>query len=463
MRATLVLVLMLTATLAAPALVVAPGTPGFTPVTAALVSNIAEPSIAIDRTVIPNVMYASGPAGPSPLYRSMDGGLTWTKPIEGAGCGGDTDIAIDAVGRVYFSEMIGAACGLSVTLPVMVSEDRANTWTRVIELDPTTTEAIGHDRQWLDARGNGQSILIARNGGVVDVWTTTNAWATHLGPMVAVTTADITGPVVYAPDGTVYFPFYDAGKVMLAKSTNGGTTWTTKNVGFVAGSTLGFPALDVDAAGKVYVAWEDASGGVDLGIVTAVFTSRIYYAASSDGGNTWTAPKLLSETPSQPSIFPWIAAGAAGKIDVAWYVEVTSPGFNLGPSLGSANTRWDVQMAQVTAADTAAPSVVRTTAYRGFHTGSICTNGLACLNPAQFVGGPNAPLPFDRRVLDFFELDVDSAGNAFIAFPKSRAPTGNGDCAGGPPVLCDDDRLGDPILQFSDLTLAVQTSGPTIN
>jgi hypothetical protein len=87
-------------------------------------------------------------------------------------------------------------------------------------------------------------------------------------------------------------------------------------------------------------------------------------------------------------------------------------------------------------------------AVKGFHTGSVCTSGLACLGPQNLLGVGNVPTPLDRRHLDFFETAVDPAGRLFIAHPADRD--------------LGEKYNGDFILSWTDLLVARQTGGPTI-
>jgi hypothetical protein len=142
-------------------------------------------------------------------------------------------------------------------------------------------------------------------------------------------------------------------------------------------------------------------------------------------------------------------AGRPGKVDVAWYEATQAGGLpDPGPDLGGAQTTWNVVMAQSTNGMAAAPAYALSTAVKGFHTGSICTGGLeACPGPQQ-VGVGNAPTPFDRRVLDFFTIDLDTYGNAVIAYPKDR-PRMTG-------------AVGDVVFAWCDIFVARQLTGPTI-
>src|SRR5207249_9307413 len=89
-----------------------------------------------------------------------------------------------------------------------------------------------------------------------------------------------------------------------------------------------FPALAIDRAGKLYAAWSSNADG----------RYGIYVAASTDRGEHWTAPTRVSAS-DQTAVFPAVAAGGAGKVDVVW----------LGTAAGSpddAGAQWHVFFAQ---------------------------------------------------------------------------------------------------------------------
>jgi hypothetical protein len=113
-------------------------------------------------------------------------------------------------------------------------------------------------------------------------------------------------PVIkVGPDGTVYIVFCmdpdgpfgpDRGDVFLVKSTDGGKTWTppirvndddTVNAQF-------FPWIDVDEEGVIHVIWGDRR------LDPWDFAYDIYYAASYDGGETFTENMRVTDYTNNP-------------------------------------------------------------------------------------------------------------------------------------------------------------------
>jgi hypothetical protein len=77
------------------------------------------------------------------------------------------------------------------------------------------------------------------------------------------------------------------GRLLMARSTDGGRTWTEGDVG-QSGLVLEEPLAAVSKDGRtVYLAWEDTSNG-DL---------DLFFKSSTDGGRTWTQPVRVNDDP----------------------------------------------------------------------------------------------------------------------------------------------------------------------
>src|SRR5439155_20442077 len=107
--------------------------------------------------------------------------------------------------------------------------------------------------------------------------------------------------------------------LFIAKSSNGGATWSNKELDFSSSppdcsafqcgwAYLGAQiALTSDAAGNLAALWNAGS--------TAKGLERIYFSRSTDQGATWSPRAELSTAPAGAAhAFPAIAAGAAGDV-----------------------------------------------------------------------------------------------------------------------------------------------------
>ncbi|MCU1621882.1 MAG: hypothetical protein JWL79_727 [Frankiales bacterium] len=223
--------------------------------------------------------------------------------------------------------------------------------------------------------------------------------------------------------------------IYLARSDDGGLTWTDTKVFSVDPAShrelnLLFPVVDVDKAGNVYVVWSDGF--------------KVQYAASTDGGKTFAQPFQVNQDnrglvagtgaekpdPGKSDLFPWLAAGADGYLDLIWYHgQGGAPQSNLAyRDPGDKSTNWTVAFTQLGNAHRAnggktSPAVLNYSEAITpvVHSGDICQNGTFC----SLVPVPGAPLSTgDRSLLDFFEVAIDKQGRANIALADNAESPG---------------------------------------
>jgi hypothetical protein len=219
----------------------------------------------------------------------------------------------------------------------------------------------------------------------------------------------------------------------VGKSVDGGVTWKDTKVFSVNPSTkrelnMLFPVITADSAGNLYAAWAD--------------TYKVEYAVSTDGGEHWSKPYQVNRDnrgvtktgaddpdPGAADVFPWIAAGGKGLLDVAWYHgDGGAPDSNrVYRDPGDDNTKWTVAFAQLGKADrtrkgAAAPSVLtyNEAITPVMHIGDICQNGTLC------DLGVDTPVvhQHDRSLLDFFQVAIDREGRAHLAIADNADAPG---------------------------------------
>jgi hypothetical protein len=115
--------------------------------------------------------------------------------------------------------------------------------------------------------------------------------------------------------GKLYIAWRDSrdgnSDIYFANSTDGGNTFSpNKKVNDDVGSKQQRnPSLAVDSAGNVYIAWYDERNG----------DSDIYFANSTNGGNTFSANKKVNDDGSSVwQYYPSIAAEGVGNVYIAW-------------------------------------------------------------------------------------------------------------------------------------------------
>ena len=145
--------------------------------------------------------------------------------------------------------------------------------------------------EWDDFSGNGEIFMsFTTDGGLT--------WSAPATPSTAA--GGIGGQPVVQPDGTVIVPIDDlnAQHVLAFMSLDGGATWTSPAVasGIVdhadAGGIRSLPLVSaaVDAAGTVYVVWQDCR-------FRASCAANDLVMISSADGRTWSAPARIPIDP----------------------------------------------------------------------------------------------------------------------------------------------------------------------
>lgn len=389
----LVALALLAALAAAPAYAPATAISFAAPVTLPNSSGHGEPSIevAADGTV-----YVVAPFTRTSVWRSLDGGNTFSRLVDSLGSSGDSDVETDANGRLYVSDLFPG-------VPVSVSSNKGTSYSTVV----STASGSGLDRQWLAAHGNGKAWSAWRQGSTEMVARTTNGGLTWSAPVIAATGVTLQGNILATSDNDLWIPYSTGVNLNLAKSTDGGVTWTSTTIAIGAGDTTLFPAVAVDDAGKVYVAWAQGTGQVDR------FT-YVKMARSDDGGATWTAPMTLSN-PYHYNIFPWIVANATGHVAVGWYEGVPPVNATVDPNAATL-VQWRVRIAHSLDANTAAPAWEVAHATPVLHTGPICTYGTLCFPTAN-------PVAMNRMLLDFFEMAIQPDGRLIVAYAADSTAT----------------------------------------
>jgi hypothetical protein len=275
---------------------------------------------------------------------STNGGSTWTHgflpgitKFQGSGPfdrASDPAVAFDAKHSTWMiatlaitdtAGVIGAAVtdsrstdgGLTWTNPVIVARasGRANLDKSWIVCDSNASSPhYGNCYAEYDDNGAGNRIHMATSSDGGATWTDVTTNSTGLG-----------GQPTVLPNGDVQVPYEsNVGTIRSFRSTNGGATWRSSvlvsSIQFhaVAGNlrTSPLPSAEVDAAGTVYVVWEDCrfqAGCTGNDIVMSKSTSETTWGAvtrvTSDGGDHFIPGIAVDKTTS----------GSTAKLGVAYY------------------------------------------------------------------------------------------------------------------------------------------------
>ena len=241
--------------------------------------------------------------------RSTNGGLSFEKPISVPGSVGssynswDPAVTVAPNGTVYVAFMLGRG---SQWYPVVAASfDHGVTFPQVTQLVPPDPKNWG-DRDF---------IAVGPDGTVYVTW--------DYGPNRTSVT------FLCAASGSCGFATGDL-NVVMQKSTDGGKTF-----GPMTYVSPGFPASGGDSAPMVI----EPSGRIDVlyqgyqitdTTTYAMNPGYSYFTASSDGGQTWSAPIRVGVQGQTMSLAEWwidgdIASDAAGNLYATWDTQGTNP------------------------------------------------------------------------------------------------------------------------------------------
>jgi hypothetical protein len=310
----------------------------------------AEPHVAIDprreATLLAGYQearFASGGARALTAALSTDGGRTWRETLlpgltraTGGGFERASDpwVAFGADGRAYFASLAFDASGRRNGIFVSASEDGGATWRDPVAVHLESAnfddkEAIAVDsRDDSPFRGRvyvGWDTVLPDGRQILRVAHSADGGASFSAPAdVDPTGANVGALPLVGPGGVVYvvwthFASRDQAWIAAARSPDGGVTWSSpvrvadlvlaEVAEMRTGSIL--PAAAVDGrSGALYVAWQDGRIGA----------AQILLARSLDGGETWSAPRRVSDGPLDAANFtPALAVAGNGSLLVTYY------------------------------------------------------------------------------------------------------------------------------------------------
>lgn len=342
-----------------------------------------------------------GNFGSSYLWRSVDDGATWQfvdlglpapagplLPYRNAILGVEGDLAGDEAGRAYFVDLTMLAID-----GVAASDDAGATWTAA------QNPAVGlplADRPWLAAIGDGVVYMTytqlptgiratrSNDGGLT--------WLedVEVGAWARVPVADLAAReiVMAGSQGSTLY--------MFRTGAEGPMDWERVEMFDVEGRAEPISSTVAVAGARQYVfAWAEHH---DEGAVVRV-------AASLDGGETWSEPRNVS-APGRTAVFPWVDANADGTVGLVWYEA------DMAGQSDAIDAAWLPLHAQLRLApDGLFLGEVTALADEPIHRGPICMDGLGCVLDGRAE---------DRRLLDFFEIDVDAAGRSHVTWTNTQ-------------------------------------------
>jgi hypothetical protein len=353
------------------------------------------------------------------LQVSSDGGKTWSSPRAlwpSTERQDDPQIVVDAAdGRTLYASFMQNNKSSEY---VARSDDFGKTWHAML-VEPLQ-------------RGTDKDILAARAGNVYLVYHTQQkifasvshdggrTWSTN--NLVGSTNSDFgeslaSGGAIDSK-GNAYFAWNGANQsgqakgtknLYVTRSTDGGATWATSRVDVSQPVVqCGCPgwdywgpqmALAVDAKDRVYVLWDAAH--------TSSGIQRLYESRSVDGAATWSPLRDVSLAPTAANhLFPALVARGDGDVRTAWMDDRN--GLDRGND--DPNGRWNAY-------------------YRSSSDGGATWSAEAKLS--QYVPGyaykyATPADGFAEPYGDYFELDVDGAGQTHAIWGEGPSYVGPG-------------------------------------
>jgi hypothetical protein len=353
-----------------------------------------EQNIVVNPTNRNNVVTSANDyrgVGTCEAYVSLDAGSSWQDYTMGGwtffdgakgqfvktGCGGDPVLAFGPDGTLYYAGLTfnldkfpRQMSGVAVTK----STDGGRTWQKPVMVSYNATGNFFYDKPWLSVSPDGtvnltwtkfyqgprgltyvQSLIVmsqSRNGG--KSWSSVKTVSDAAHPFNQASFS------ATAPDGTLYVSYegadpntgYNTDQLVVASSTDGGTTFSTQQVAriyddldcypiqlpgaqdrptFTGEQFREFtaPAMAIDpTTGLIAIVWADDQGAGTCGNGGTTFsgtTSNQVKLVTSLNGTSWTLHHVTSSAPDK--FFPSVGAND-GKIAVGYETRewATAPG-----------------------------------------------------------------------------------------------------------------------------------------
>ena len=440
----------------------------YRPVVSGIAGQGYEQDIRIDNK---GTVYTSvpdgGPSGASWIWKSTDRGKTFkwvagAAPLTGhiAACqgGGDTELATDSAGHLYFNILSLA------NFSTARSDDGGATFTPP---NCTAVAGAGVDRQWYATDGdptNGGNLYMAYDSVVqgnpnCPVGASPNNELTLArSPAPLPLTGNVDGStagVLFGPGKQITGPCQEGimGNVEVSPTTHHILVphntdqydqirfATCQAVSFLQDpsglscadhqvtapftghsvAAANFTTMAVDSAGKVYVAWAQADcspcsyGPQNVTFANILSDTQLYWASSTDEGLTWTAPAQIPTPGLHNNVYPYMAAGDSGRVDIAYYgtsAQAACVPANAATCHGpdSVYGDWGLYMSQTLNGGAAwTPPILASE--HPIHRGNLQT----------IIGAQTG----DRTLGDFLQIRIGLQGEANITYGDTTSRTGN--------------------------------------
>lgn len=307
-----------------------------------------EPSIAINPN---NTNQLVAGSNINKVYRSNDGGLTWTKSTltSSYGVWGDPAIVADNNNNFYFTHLSNPTSGNFLDRIVcQKSTNAGSTWSNGSFAGLTTNKE--QDKQWIsfdpinnnlymswtqfDSYGSTDPsdktiILFSKSTDFGLTWSAPIKLNEVDGSCIDNSTTVEGAVPAPGPSGQVYVAWSGPNGLVFKKSLDQGVTWPTTETQIIATHEWDFAIPGIDRCngmpiticdlspsahhGTIYVNWADQSNGAN--------DTDIFLSKSTDGGTTWSSPlRVNNDAPGKHQFLSWMALDQTnGYIYIVFY------------------------------------------------------------------------------------------------------------------------------------------------
>jgi BNR repeat-like domain len=327
---------------------------------------INESDVQVDRWHPDRLLVASNDiagSGRLAVFYSRDGGATWGRSylpfVENDSIHADPTVDWSSDGTAWATTAAVQVNPLVFRLRVYRSADGGATWTH--DATPSGDEdRTDKQMTWMDHasqspyRDTFYAVWRGRNGAFLNRRVPGKGWGKPVqlnGPesldtLGADVTANAKGHVF------VMWPEPVNRRIIMVQSRNGGSTWTAPRA---VGSTYGIYQMIVPAVAErrmliylatgayvrgkkslIHAAWADLSGAQGCRVsedapgkdVASACKTRIWFLRSTDGGKTWSAPRKINDQNAKNDQFaPALAVDeTTGALALIYYDTIADPG-----------------------------------------------------------------------------------------------------------------------------------------
>jgi hypothetical protein len=304
-----------------------------------------------------------GGTGQQAQYYSSNSGATWGQSflplVTGDSFHSDPTVDWTSDGTAWSTTIGINGSGTTLRMRSYKSTNGGATWTFDNTFSSTQTST---DKQimWVDHSAtstfknyiyvcwhNGNPAFVNRRTGPAGSW----------GTQIQVSGAETTGTAIgcdvktnSSGDAFVFWPATTNRRILVAKSTNGGTSWGAPVIIATAkdGYDIGVPSFNNRRAliyvsggayrtatkNLVYVTWTDLTGAAGCtsaanepgSSAASTCKTRIWFSRSTNGGTSWSAPVMINNQASLNDQYnQWMGVDeTTGRLAVIYYDTVNS-------------------------------------------------------------------------------------------------------------------------------------------